>query len=140
MRGQRESLRRLPQVDRLLRHPGLREAADRVGAHPLRTLVRGVLGRLRREILAGEVAAEEVGGRIAALPEEVAREADGHSRPSLRRVINATGVLLHTNLGRAPLSAAAVERVRQISSSYSTLEYDLPGRGRGARGAPPWRC
>jgi L-seryl-tRNA(Ser) seleniumtransferase len=133
MRGQRESLRGLPQVDRMLRHPGLQQAAGRVGADPLRHLVRGAIARLRQEILAGQVAPGEVERRIASLPDEVAREAEGHSRPSLRAVINATGVLLHTNLGRAPLSAAALERVRGVSASYSTLEYDLGRRGRGAR-------
>jgi L-seryl-tRNA(Ser) seleniumtransferase len=135
MKGQRESLRRLPQVDRLLRQAGIQRAAGRLGTGPMRSLVRGALGRLRRQILAGDVSADEVERRVAELPEEVVREAEGRSRPSLRRVINATGVLLHTNLGRAPLSAAAVERVRQISSGYSTLEYDLDRRARGARGS-----
>ena len=54
-------------------------------------------------------------------------------QPSLQPAINATGVVIHTNLGRAPLSQAAVERVAEVTRGYSTLEYDLAGGGRGRR-------
>jgi L-seryl-tRNA(Ser) seleniumtransferase len=133
MRGQREAWRRLPQVDRLLREPRLHGAAARLGAAPLRSLVRQALQSLRQAIRQGRLGEKDLERRIAALPEDLAREADGRARSTLRPVINATGVLLHTNLGRAPLSAAAMDRVRQVATSYSTLEYDLAGRRRGSR-------
>jgi len=59
--------------------------------------------------------------------------AAAQARPRLRRAINATGVVLHTNLGRAPLAAAALERVRDVASGYSNLEYDLSSGSRGSR-------
>ena len=54
-------------------------------------------------------------------------------RPSLRRVLNATGVLIHTNLGRAPLAQAALDRVVEVGGGYSNLEYDLDAGARGSR-------
>ncbi len=135
MTGQRQFLRRLPQVGHLLRHPGLQRVASEVGPEVLRDTVRGVLDGLRRAIRAGGVGAGELERRLAGLCAEVARQAQGRGRALLRPVINATGVLVHTNLGRAPLSRAALERVQRIAAGYSTLEYDLEGRRRGSRAA-----
>ena len=61
------------------------------------------------------------------------RSSAASSRPSLRRVLNATGVLIHTNLGRAPLAQAALDRVVEVGGSYSNLEYDLDAGARGSR-------
>lgn len=133
MIGQRKNLRRLPQVDRLLREPGLRAAAARLGAPAVRGLVREALGRLRAAVRDRRMAGGDLERRLAGLAVEVAHEAERRSLPSLRPVLNATGVLIHTNLGRAPLSAAALQRVRSVAASYSTLEYDLEGRRRGSR-------
>ncbi len=89
--------------------------------------VRRAVDRRRRAILAGdsdevEVTAEDVAVIAAALV-----------RPSLRCVINATGVVLHTNFGRAPLAREVLERISEIASHYSNLEYDIDGRVRGSR-------
>jgi L-seryl-tRNA(Ser) seleniumtransferase len=108
-------LRDLPSVDELVRgveDPLAVEAA------------RALLERAREEIRAGA----EPGDLRARLGEELA----GTRRPALRRVLNATGVLVHTNLGRAPLPAAALERLQE-AAGYSNLEYDLSSGSRGSR-------
>jgi L-seryl-tRNA(Ser) seleniumtransferase len=109
-------LRDLPSVDELARTAGDPLAVD---------AARTVLTRAREAIRAGE----DPGDLQVLLRDELAAV----RRPALRRVLNATGVLVHTNLGRAPLAAAALERVLDAGRSYSNLEYDLgPGR-RGSR-------
>jgi L-seryl-tRNA(Ser) seleniumtransferase len=86
---------------------------------------RDVLERAREEIRAGA----EPGDLTARLHETLAAT----RRPSLRRVLNATGVVVHTNLGRAPLAAEALARVQETARGYSNLEYDLTAGGRGSR-------
>jgi L-seryl-tRNA(Ser) seleniumtransferase len=87
---------------------------------------RATLAAARAELLTscGEVSAEGLAARVE-------RAIEGLARPSLRRVLNASGVILHTNLGRAPLSAAAAEAAAYSSAGYANLEYDL---GQGRRG------
>ncbi len=109
-------LRDLPSVDELAR-----EVDDPLAVDAART----VLARGREEIQAGA----EPGDLATRLREELARA----RRPSLRRVLNATGVVVHTNLGRAPLAAEALERVQETARGYSNLEYDLTAGGRGSR-------
>jgi L-seryl-tRNA(Ser) seleniumtransferase len=113
-------LRDLPSVDELA-------GSDRLAAFP-RVLVvdavRFVLARAREEIRSGH----DPGDLTQRVLEELARAA----APRLRRVLNATGVILHTNLGRAPLPEPALARVHEVGGSYSTLEYDL---GEGVRGS-----
>ncbi len=114
-------LRDLPSVDELLRDERLSTAPHNVVVAAART----VLARARVDIAAGTDP-----GPIADLVlEELARA----RRPSLRRVLNATGVLVHTNLGRAPLADAAMARVVEVGSGYSNLEYDLERGERGSR-------
>ena len=115
------SLRDLPSVDRLL-------ADRRLSSEPRELAVaaaRVVLARAREEIREGG----EPGPLVDAVLEELGRA----RRPSLRRVLNATGVIVHTNLGRAPLAGAALERVVEVGGGYSNLEYDLDRGGRGSR-------
>jgi L-seryl-tRNA(Ser) seleniumtransferase len=114
-------LRDLPSVDELVRHERLR-AADRGLAV---AAAREVLSRAREEIQAG--------GDPGDLAERVQQELAAARRPHLRRVLNATGVIVHTNLGRAPLPEAALERVREVSRGYSNLEYELEAGQRGSR-------
>ena len=109
-------LRDLPSVDELAR-----EVDDPLAV----AAARGVLEEAREEIRAGF----EPGDLVARV-----RDAVGAARePALRRVLNATGVIVHTNLGRAPLAGPALERVREIGRGYSNLEYDLSVGGRGSR-------
>jgi L-seryl-tRNA(Ser) seleniumtransferase len=94
---------------------------------------RVVLARLRQEITAGRLdddALELALSGLAGAVENQLRQALGYS---LRPVINATGVILHTNLGRAPLGEAAIEHIRETAASYSNLEFDLAAGARGKR-------
>jgi L-seryl-tRNA(Ser) seleniumtransferase len=105
-------------------------AASRIPHHIAVAAAREELGRARAAIRAGAPAPDP-----AELAAAAAERAALLAAPSLRPVINATGVVLHTNLGRAPLPAAAVERVAAVAAGYSNLEYDLEGGRRGSRAA-----
>ena len=115
------SLRTLPSVDRLLADPRLADTP-----RPLALVAaRIVLDHARDAIRAGG----DPGDLVGAIIDELAAA----QQPSLRRVLNATGVLIHTNLGRAPLAQAALDRVVEVGGSYSNLEYDLGAGARGSR-------
>ena len=116
-------LRDLPSVDRLLADEALADAPRSLAT----AAARGALERARAAILAGD----DPGDVAAAARAEL----DRLRTPSLRRVLNATGVIVHTNLGRAPLAAAALERVVEIGGAYSNLELDLESGERGSRQA-----
>ena len=123
--------RLLPSVDEALQQPGLRALVGVHGRPAVLRALRAALGDLRRT-------AAPAGGleaALAALAGDVAARVEAAGQPSLRRVVNASGVVVHTNLGRAPLSAAAAARVAEIASSYSNLEYDLERGDRGDREA-----
>ncbi len=122
--------RELPSVDRLVGQASLRAAAGELGAEVLAAAARAELDRQRAAIAAGAAAAD-----IGSIVEAVAARAYAALRPSLRPVINATGVIIHTNLGRAPLSAAAVAAMAAVGRGYSSLEFDLEAGGRGSRAA-----
>jgi L-seryl-tRNA(Ser) seleniumtransferase len=119
--------RRLPSVDQALQRDELRALAGAHGRQAVREALREALADLRRSA-DGDAAALPGDAALAA---DVAARVERAARPSLERVVNATGVVVHTNLGRAPLSPEAAARVAEIASSYSNLEYDLE---RGARG------
>jgi len=130
------TLRALPSVEKLLGHDALVEVA--------RELPRTVLVAAVRDTLA-DVRSSLRKQRNGSVPDaaELARAAAARARaahaPMLRRVLNATGIVLHTNLGRAPLSEAARKAVAEIAAGYSSLEYDLAAGRRGDRGIGPER-
>ena len=128
-----ELFRKLPSVDDVMRGPSVGSLAAGYGHDSIVDAARVVLGRLREEIASGlldsdglELALSGLAGAV----ENQLRQALGYS---LRPVINATGVILHTNLGRAPLGEAAIEHIRQTAACYSNLEFDLEAGGRGKR-------
>jgi len=128
-----ELFRELPSVDELLRLPEVASLASHHGAAAVTDAARTVLARLRAEVASGlldsaplHLALKGLSGAI----EERLRQALGHS---LRPLINATGVILHTNLGRAPLAAAALAHIRETAGSYSNLEFDIEAGVRGKR-------
>ena len=133
-----EPLRQRPQVRALLERYGhaatvaaLREETDALrGGWPWRPRATGAAPALPSSV-------DEAAAMIeAALEPRLAR----FFQSTLRPVINATGVIIHTNLGRAPLASAALAEVEAVSRGYSTLEYDLEQGGRGHRDATPRRC
>ena len=109
-------LRDLPSVDELAR-----QSEDPLAVDAARKVVARARELLQRGDDPGDLAAN------------LEAELTAVRAPHLRRVINATGVIVHTNLGRAPLAEAALDRVREIALGYSNLEYDLPAGGRGSR-------
>lgn len=122
----------LPKVDQVLERPELAGALEGLPRALVVRAVRLVLDRLREELLAGEdVAPARL--KIDAVAAGAAAAAADLARPSLRAVINATGVVVHTNLGRSLLAPSALERIQGLNQGYSNLEYDLDQGRRGSR-------
>jgi len=122
------SPRDIPSVDQILKHPRTEQLLGTYGHAWTVSAIREVLDELRQSL-----------PNLAEIPSDAELEnslesiLQKQSQPSLRPVINATGVLLHTNLGRAPLSQAALAAVESVACGYSTLEYDLTKGKRGKR-------
>jgi L-seryl-tRNA(Ser) seleniumtransferase len=127
-----EALRQIPPVNDVLQAPELAEFRAMLGQPFVTALLNSVLAEVRREVAQSKNGAprSELTSRIAT---EVARRLRESMTPSLRRVINASGVVLHTNLGRAPLPEAAIEHLREVSCGYSNLEFDVERGHRGKR-------
>lgn len=125
-------LRQLSSVDELLLRPGVAALCKTVERGFLVEVVRGVLAELRREIVSG-APLREGDFTSEAIERKISQALERELAPSLRGAINATGVILHTNLGRAPLPAAIIEKFRQTATRYSNLEYDVAEGTRGKR-------
>ena len=126
-----ELFRKLPSVDDVVRGPAVQSLAASYGHESVVDAARVVLDRLRQEITSGLLDADGLELALSGLAEAMENQLRRAVSYSLRPVINATGVILHTNLGRAPLGDAAIEHIRETAASYSNLEFDL---GAGARG------
>ncbi len=128
-------LRKIPSVDDILSRP---EIVDLLKVHPRNVVVEAIrkgLGRLRDEILRKQDLSQlgEAFFSFENLCPLFQKEIDLQIQPHLRRVINATGVVIHTNLGRAPLHPSAIKHLMEVSKTYSNLEYDLDRGERGDR-------
>ncbi len=123
-----DSFRALPSVEELLQNHTLRGYERKVGRAVVLDAVRASLDAARADIRAGRAAPMP-----ALLLDAITERIEQAVRPTLTRVINATGVILHTNLGRAPLSQDALAAIQDAASSYSNLEYDLDAGERGSR-------
>lgn len=127
------SPRLIPSIEHLRQHPDAAPLEARYGRAALVDALRDEAAAVREAARRGEAppaTADAVGAAILAA---ATRRLAAALRPSLRPVINATGVIVHTNLGRAPLAEAALARVAEIGRGYSNLEYDLEAGGRGRR-------
>ena len=132
------NLRYVPSVDQLLRTDAARELRDSIGIKRLTAIARSVTSELRSSIRSGKRTFTNGNTAESLLAEAVARMQETariEGRTGIKRVINATGVLLHTNLGRAPLSVAARNAIVEEASRFCTLEYDVATGSRGKRGA-----
>ena len=127
--------RRLPSVDELLRWQSLAPVIERDGKPAIANAAREVLSRLREEIARDRMDERRLDSALAGLAETVERQLRDSLAFSIRSVINATGVILHTNLGRAPLAPAALDHARDVSATYSNLEFDVSEGQRGKRDA-----
>jgi L-seryl-tRNA(Ser) seleniumtransferase len=125
--------RKLPSTDEVLRQPDIQELAEREGHAAVTESVRVVLTRLRQEISTDRLNAKSLDLALGGLPAAIERQLQHSLSYSLRPLINATGVILHTNLGRAPLAAATLDHIRQTALTYSNLEFDLATGSRGKR-------
>lgn len=124
-------LRALPKVDDLLKRDDVVALVSEHGRELTLTALRTALDATRAAVRAGETTDVSAEGLVCVASAELAETA----KPSLRRVINATGIVVHTNLGRSPLADAAVDAVVAVARGYSTLEYDVPSGERGSRHA-----
>src|SRR6266699_3676583 len=129
---QAELLRQIPSVDELMLQPRLASLSKRVDRNLVVEVARAVLADLRSRI-AGDSNWTAVVLNAASVEELISNEVERILSRSLQPVINATGVILHTNLGRAPLTEAVIEEFRRSAAQYSNLEYDLEAGARGKR-------
>jgi len=133
MKTQPELFRELPSVDELLRDPAMAELVSIDGQAAVADACRIVLGNMRTEIAAGRLDENKFALALSGIQQAIQNELRRALGYSLRTVINATGVILHTNLGRAPISQSAFEHIQQTSATYSNLEFDLDSGARGKR-------
>ncbi len=128
-------LRALPAVDELLRHASLQSCVVNQARELILDSIRRVLARKRQDILRSptDESAARVETSLEHLIPSILEDLAQNARPSLRPLINATGVVLHTNLGRAPLPAAALQNIAEIAARYSNLEFDIGTGERGKR-------
>ena len=124
---------KLPSTDELLRQSDIQALTEREGHSAVAESVRVVLASLRQEIGNGQLDERALDLALGGLSAAVERQLRQSLSYSLLPLINATGVILHTNLGRAPLATAALDHVRATASAYSNLEFDLTTGERGKR-------
>src|SRR6185295_493749 len=123
--------RAIPSIDELRRRPAVRALEEEFGADATVDALRAAASEVRAAIVAkARLPTDKVPATIEAKAVTRVRAA---FRSSLHPVVNATGVIVHTNLGRAPLAAAASDRVARVASGYASLEYDLEHGVRGRR-------
>ena len=122
-------LRQIPAVNEMMNRTALKQLEARVGRRLVVECTRRVVQRLRDGIVTGSLSSIS----LVALEQEIVSEAETAAHYSLRPVINASGVILHTNLGRAPLAREAVEHLAEVATRYSNLEYELETGERGKR-------
>lgn len=121
-------LRHLPSVDKLLNLPQVIQLIDRYGRARVLTAIQEGLSEIRAN--PDRYSQDDVRDKLI---QRTTAKLEQQAKPSLVRVINASGVILHTNLGRAPLSQSTIEAIRQAATSYSNLEFDLESGRRGSR-------
>lgn len=128
-----DMLRKIPAVDRLLMSPRLEEVSGNYPRNLILKAIHQVLDEIRTKIQQGEALQEASGLSIESVSTQAVKRLELLCRPSLRPVINATGVVVHTNLGRSILPESALKRLKPLAGGYSNLEYDLDRGTRGSR-------
>jgi len=131
MEENKNPLRNLPSVDSILSKSEIKPLIDKEGRQIVTQAVRSLIEKQRKSIIENKNRPEIELPPIT--PDSVHSEIDLLKKPSLKRVINATGVVLHTNLGRAPIPDSSLSHLREIASGYCNLEYDILKGQRGSR-------
>ena len=124
----RDKLRELPGVDTVLKQKNIVELILRYGHELVTYVIREVIDDVRKVILKGKQTPD-----IEQIAEMICEKVKTFSYPSLKKIINATGIVIHTNLGRAPMGKKVLEEVKDIIPGYSNLEFDLKKGSRGQR-------
>jgi L-seryl-tRNA(Ser) seleniumtransferase len=131
--AKQELFRELPSVDEVLRMPGVEALPAIHGAAPVTAAARAVLAVLREEISSGLLDGSGLRLALEGMGDAVEKHLRRTLEHSLRTVVNATGVILHTNLGRAPLAESALQHIRETAGRFSNLEFDVENGSRGKR-------
>ena len=124
---------RIPSVDRVLKERAIQKLSARCGTAVLTAVVRRAIDQVRNAMREGKIAGASRDELIERIASDVQTRLAERLAPNLKRVINATGIILHTNLGRAPLPERAVKQIANTAGSYSNLELDLDSGRRGSR-------
>jgi L-seryl-tRNA(Ser) seleniumtransferase len=125
--------RGIPSIDQLRRRSAVRALEARFGGPAVVDALRAGAAAVRQSIAGGDLPLADDEAILARIESIAAAQLDEQFHPSLQPVINATGVIVHTNLGRAPLAGAAADRVAAVARGYSTVEYDVAQGARGRR-------
>src|SRR5262245_2684261 len=123
----------IPSIDELRQRSAVRALEAHFGADATVDALRRAAAAIRTSIAGGDPSLSSEASVMERIETAAAGHLDRDFRPSLRPVINATGVIIHTNLGRAPLAEPAIARVAAIARGYTALEYDLERGSRGRR-------
>lgn len=123
----------IPKVDELLDNEGIVKLGEKIPRKIILDSIRSEMDKLRDSIKMGSLKEEEVIDIIKQLPQKIQDRSMEKEKFKLRRVINATGTVIHTNLGRAPLNDEIMDNIREVATNYSNLEYDLENGSRGSR-------
>jgi L-seryl-tRNA(Ser) seleniumtransferase len=125
--------RKLPSINEVMLGRSVAALEAVHGREPVVDAARAVLARIREEITSGLLDERALDLALSGLPDAIEKQLRQELKYSLRPLINATGVILHTNLGRSPLGETAIEHISQTAASYSNLEFDLASGARGKR-------
>ena len=131
--AQMSKFRVIPSIEQLRQRDAVRDLEDQYGHQPVVAALRAETDALRSRLTNGSTDVSESEDAARAIETNVEAALDRVLSPSLRSVINATGVIIHTNLGRAPLATPAIERAAAVAAGYCNLEYDLVTGARGSR-------
>jgi len=123
----------IPSVDKILSHPQIHDLLNEYSSTIVKRIVTSTLNDIRSSIRKDLLTTDNLS--LDAVVNKIFESAKRRLRPNLRTLINATGVVVHTNLGRSPLSRKVAERIVEVAISYSNLEYDMDKGGRGQRNA-----
>ena len=121
----------IPSVDKILSHPKIQYLLSEYSSTLVKHIVTSTLNDLRISIRKNQLTRENL--NFDSVVDKICEVAERRLRPNLHTLVNATGVVVHTNLGRSPLSRKVAERILEVATSYSNLEYDLEKGSRGQR-------